>query len=55
MSRWYDNAVEQLETDLADGLISHEEFRAAMRDLNDELRGEAEENSAQAYRDTMGW
>lgn len=51
---WYDKAVEQLEDDLDNGLISNDEFRSQMRDLNDELRGSAEEAAEQAYNDTMG-
>ena len=47
---WMDKAVEELETDLGNGLISQEEFRAQMRDLNAELR-EAQYEAAQEAHD----
>jgi hypothetical protein len=44
---WYDRAVEQLEEQYAAGLISYEEFRAEMRELN-------AERARDAYDDYMG-
>lgn len=51
---WYDRAVDELEADLSDGAISQAEFNAAIRDLNAELRGTAEEAAHAAYNDVMG-
>lgn len=50
----YDREVEQLEHDLDEGSISSEDYWAGMRDLNDEVRGAAEEAAEEAYRDTVG-
>lgn len=55
MSRWADKAVEELETELEQGLISQEEFKEQMRDINAELRDEAFENAQKSYNNTMGW
>ena len=51
---WYDKAVERLENDLDDGLISNEEFREEMRQLNWELREQAEITAEEAYDDVTG-
>ena len=53
----YEREEEQLERDLADGLISLAEFnkqvRDMQRDMRDEARSCAEEAAERAYRDTM--
>ena len=54
MSRWYDDAVDRLEEELARGEISNEEFREQMRNLNLDLLSEAEEAADNARRDVMG-
>lgn len=54
MANWYDKEVGQLETDLEAGFISNEEYRRALRDLNDELRSAAEEAAEQSYQDAIG-
>ena len=54
MPRWYDKAIEEAEKDEAEGVISYEEFRAIQRDLDDELRSNAEEDSAATYDNAMG-
>lgn len=51
MSHWFDKAVEELETDLENGLMTQEEFRTAMRDLNAELRDARAEAAHDAYND----
>jgi hypothetical protein len=35
---WYDMAVQSLEDDLDEGIISYEEFRKELRELNAELQ-----------------
>lgn len=55
MSNWYDRACDQIERDFAEGVIDSKEYQQQMRELNDELRGEAQEAAEQAYNDTMGW
>lgn len=51
---WYDRAEQEIESAYEKGEISSAEYRQQMRDLNDELRGSAEEAAEQAYNDTMG-
>jgi hypothetical protein len=34
--KWYDDAVDELETDFDNGELSPEEFKYAMQDLNSE-------------------
>lgn len=55
VSHWYEKAMLELENDLAEGVITDSEFRKRMRDLNDELRGCAEEAADQAFRDALGY
>lgn len=55
MNRWYEKAIEQLEDELEKGLISNEDFRAQMRDLNAEMQQEAEDAAQSAYDETMGY
>lgn len=55
MSRWFDKAVEQLEAELSEGEISSDEYEAAMRDLRQEMREEANEKAVGAYNEAMGY
>lgn len=52
------NALEReeqyLEEQLAEGRISQKEFNKQMRDLQDDVRGAAEEDAERAYNDAMG-
>ena len=52
---WFDKAVDQLEEDLEEGIITDKEFRDEMRSLRAELQGQAEEEAEQAYNDRMGY
>jgi len=36
MNTWYDSTMEQLEEEMSNGWLTHEEFKNAVRDLNDE-------------------
>lgn len=36
MTDWYDKAAMEIESEFEQGLMSHDEFRQAMRDLNSE-------------------
>lgn len=54
MPRWYDKAEEQLEKELDNEEITYKEYLEQMRDLNDELRGQAEEEAEQAYNNITG-
>lgn len=47
--RAFDRAVEQLEQELADGLISQEDFRKELRELQRDHHGAAEEAARAAY------
>ena len=49
MNRWYERAMEELDDQLEQGLISDKDYRDAVRDLNDELRSIAEEEAIEAY------
>ena len=52
--RWYDSAEKQLCEALESGEITDAEFDLEMRNLNDELRGAAEEAAEAAYNDVYG-
>ncbi|WP_161133359.1 hypothetical protein [Schauerella aestuarii] len=54
MKTWYEKAEDQIDQELADGLIDQKEYQRQMRDLRDEMRGEAEEAAERAYNDAMG-
>ena len=54
MPRWYDKAVESICEAAAKGEISQEEFIEQLKDLNAELREQAEEAAEEARRDVMG-
>ena len=49
MSNWFDKEEQQLEDDLAAGLISLEEFNLAMRELQREYTAAAQESAQRAY------
>jgi len=49
MESWFDKAVEELENDLEAGLISQEEFRREMRELNAEFQNARFEAAQEAY------
>lgn len=56
MPRWYDKAECQLADELENGDLSPEEYRAAMKDLNEELKESGREAAERAYYDaTEGW
>ncbi len=55
MTRWYDRAVEELEKQLDNDLITREEFNREMRELNAELREAAREAANDAYNDYIGY
>jgi hypothetical protein len=50
----YDREVEYLEQQLADGEMTNKEFMDAMRELNNDLRAQADEVAQNAYDDFMG-
>lgn len=52
MNQW-EREEEQLERDLADGLISQKEYQQQLRELQRDYRGAAEEAADRAYRDEM--
>lgn len=54
MTTWYEKAEDQIDRDLAEGLIDQKEYQAQMRDLRNELSAEAEDAAASAYADVMG-
>jgi len=54
MTHWYDKAEDRLEKELENGEITDKEYKQQMRDLNAELRGQAEEEAEQAFNDVMG-
>ena len=51
---WYDREEDELVRQLNAGEINQNEFQNAMRDLNAQLRQEAEDNAADAFNRTMG-
>lgn len=51
---WFDREEDQLVSDLNDGLITRNEFNAAMRNLREELRQAAQEEADAAYDAYMG-
>lgn len=55
MNNWYDKALLDLEKDVDSGNITQKEFQKCVRELNDELRSDAEEAAQASYNDTMGW
>jgi len=42
MQRWYEKAVDSLEQEYQDGLLTSTEFQQAMREINQEYEAEAE-------------
>ena len=51
---WYEREEDRLCEAINSGEISRSDFDKEMRNLNDELRGAAEEAAEQAYNDAMG-
>ena len=51
---WYERAMKQIEKELDDGMISEDEFREQMADLDAELQQEAEDAAISAYNDVAG-
>jgi polyhydroxyalkanoate synthesis regulator phasin len=45
---------DSIDRDLAEGHITQEQARRYRRDIADDIRGAAEEDAENAYRDTMG-
>lgn len=54
MRTWYEKAEDQIDQELAEGLIDNKEYQRQMRDLRMEMEGEAEERAAEAYDRAMG-
>lgn len=54
MERWYEKALEELDQDYEEGLITSKEYQTAMRELNEEYRAQAEE-AAEIARDSFYW
>lgn len=50
-----DRAEEANEREYAEGLITYEQYRAEHRAIQEDVRGAAEEDAENAYRDAMGW
>jgi hypothetical protein len=51
---WYEREEDALCEQLNNGEISQAEYYAAMRDLADQLRAEAQRAAEDAYNDVMG-
>ena len=49
----YDREMEDLETDLANGVISQEEFNKSVRRLQREYREEAMQSAEDAYKSEL--
>jgi len=54
MNNWIEREEDSIQRDHDEGLISSAEAQAALRDLYDQQRAEAEEAAAQTYDDYMG-
>jgi len=55
MSRpWYEREEEVLERQMAEGLITQQEFNEAMRDMRSEMEDCAREAAQDAYEREMG-
>ena len=50
----YDKAMERLDADLENDLISDKEYQDEMRELHAEMRQQAEDAALNAYYDVMG-
>lgn len=53
MEHWYDKACDELDKDLNEGLITYEEYKKEMRNLNADLN-EQEGRSCIGYYDESG-
>jgi predicted RNA-binding protein associated with RNAse of E/G family len=49
-----DREEDELVRQVNSGVITQQQFNRAMRDLQDEIRGCAEEDSERAYNEAMG-
>ncbi len=54
MANWYEKAQQELDERLASGDLTDEQYRLEARELDRDLRAEAEEAAERAYDDTMG-
>ena len=54
MRTWYERAEDEIDQQLADGLIDQKEYQRQMRDLRLEMEAEAEEAAREAYNEAMG-
>jgi hypothetical protein len=54
MNRQFEREEEQLEQDLADGLITQKEYNAALRDMRDHLIEEANQAADDAFHQYLG-
>jgi len=54
MSDWYEREIEMLDKDYENGLISDDDYKKQIRDMNAALRAEAEEEAESAYNNVMG-
>lgn len=54
MPNWYDREENALVEQFNNGQISRKEFDEAMRELNQELRAQAQEAADEAYDNAMG-
>lgn len=54
MRTWYERAEDEIDQELADGLIDSKEYQRQMRDLRLEMESEAEEAAREAYDEAMG-
>ena len=52
--RWYDRAVEEIEQQHADGLLTNEQYHSEMRELNAELRQAADDEAERARDNYLG-
>jgi len=54
MRTWYEKAEDEIDQELADGIIDAKEYQRQMRQLRLEMQAEAEEAAERAYNDAMG-
>lgn len=54
MIPWYEREEERLTEQLNSGEITRKEYDKYMREIRDELRGQAEEAAERAYDNAMG-
>ena len=54
MNSWYDRETEIIEGEYDRGELTRKEFFQALRDLDEQLRGCAEDAAQEAYNNTVG-